>query len=140
MGYGLNHAELPPALFEVSGIFGQAVQEPLAAEDLALDVFNAGHELAGETPLLIVNEPMFISMGENSDIRYNFYYPRWGYDDYREMLSAYADQRGWLYLDLWDAVAPDEFTNSAIHLTPKGSSLLAQMIGDVITQSDLTSE
>ena len=114
--------------------------EPLAAEDLALDVFNAGHELAGETPLLIVNEPMFISMGENSDIRYNFYYPRWAYDDYREMLSAYADQRGWLYLDLWDAVAPDEFTNSAIHLTPKGSSLLAQMIGDVITQSDLTSE
>ncbi|MCK7481753.1 MAG: hypothetical protein M0C28_34710 [Candidatus Moduliflexus flocculans] len=36
-----------------------------------------------------------------------------------------AAQNGWNYLDLWDLVPMDEFTNSAVHLTPFGESLLA---------------
>ncbi len=43
--------------------------------------------MAGSIPVVIINEPMFISQGKNSDIRYNFYYPRWAYDDYREMMT-----------------------------------------------------
>jgi hypothetical protein len=49
----------------------------LRTQDLALEILQAGIQLAGDTPILFINEPMFISQGQNSDIRYNFYYPRW---------------------------------------------------------------
>jgi hypothetical protein len=104
----------------------------LRAEDLALDVLAAGVAEAGATPVLIVNEPMFVSRGQNSDIRYNFFYPRWVYDDYRVLLAAEANQRGWEYLDLWDAVDNTEYTDSAIHLTPLGTSQLSGRLGDAI--------
>ena len=107
---------------------------PLTDESLAFDVLGAGIELAGDVPVLLVNEPMFISAGENSDIRYNFYYPRWAYDDYRRLMAAQAGASGWRYLDLWDAIAPSEFTNTAIHLTPKGSAQLAGYVGEAIAE------
>jgi hypothetical protein len=97
---------------------------------LALDVLDAGMSIAPLT--LLVNEPMLISNGLNSDIRYNFFYPRWAYDDYRQILAEHAAARHWQYLDLWDLVSPDQFTNSAIHLTPAGESLLANKIASAI--------
>ena len=54
--------------------------------------------------------------GQNSDIRYNFFYPRWAYDDYRALLGSQAAARGWPYADLWDAVDNDQFTDSLIDL------------------------
>ena len=41
-------------------------------EALAIDVLDAGVQHAGEVPVLIVNEPVFVSNGDNSDIHYNF--------------------------------------------------------------------
>ncbi len=57
---------------------------------LAWDVLQKGMALAqsNELPVLLVNEPILISNGENSDIRYNFYYPRWAYDAYRSELAS----------------------------------------------------
>ncbi len=104
----------------------------LSASDLSLEVLSAGLSLYPHVPVLIVNEPIFISNGQNSDIRYNFYYPRWAYDDYRQILKAEALERGWHFLDLWNSIQPDQFTNSAIHLTPEGSAQLAQMISPSI--------
>ncbi len=104
----------------------------LEASRLSLDVLAAGVRVAGTTPLVIVNEPMLISDGANSDIRYNFYYPRWAYDDYRARLSLASEQNGWHYLDLWNIVPSDQFTNSAIHLTARGQSLLAEHLRGVI--------
>jgi hypothetical protein len=95
---------------------------------LAFDVFHAVLAAAGDVPVLIVNEPMLISQGQNSDLRYNFFYPRWAYDDWRQMMQARAASEGWNYLDLWDLVPPDQFTNSAIHLTPAGETLLAEQV------------
>jgi hypothetical protein len=95
---------------------------------LAFDVLEAGLKQAGEVPVMIVNEPIYISDGQNSDIRYNFYYPRWIYDQYRQVMQARAQADGWRYLDVWDLVPPGEFTNSAIHLTPAGEGLLAGQI------------
>jgi hypothetical protein len=95
---------------------------------LAFDLLDAGRALAAETPLLVVNEPVFISNGRNSDIRYNFYYPRWAYDEYRRALAAEAERGGWRYLDLWDFIERDEFTNTAVHLSPRGSAQLAQRL------------
>jgi hypothetical protein len=95
-------------------------------------VLAAGIKMAGDVPVLLVNEPILISDGDNSDIRYNFYYPRWAYDDYRALMQQTADQRGWRYLDLWDIADQDEFTNSAIHLTPDATRRLADLIADGI--------
>jgi hypothetical protein len=95
---------------------------------LAFDVFHAVLAAAGDVPVLIVNEPMLISQGQNSDLRYNFFYPRWAYDDWRQMMQARAASEGWNYLDLWNLVSADQFTNSAIHLTPVGETLLAEQV------------
>ncbi len=100
---------------------------------LAFDVLEAGMSIYPNIPVLLVNEPMFISDGSNSDIRYNFYYPRWAYDDYRQLLNAEAQQNEWRYLDLWNTVPPAEFTNSAIHMTPAGEAMLAAQIDAVLT-------
>jgi hypothetical protein len=107
----------------------------LPADALAFSVLEAGARAVGDTPLLLVNEPMLISEGENSDIRYNFFYPRWAYDHYRQRMAEQAQRHGWDYLDLWDLL-PDKsnYTNSAIHLTPAAEALLARQIASVLTQ------
>lgn len=102
----------------------------LRTDDLALDVLRAGHQLAGDIPILIVNEPILVSNGRNSDIRYNFFYPRWAYDQYRVIMAEQAQREGWRYLDLWNLVPMTEFTNSAVHLTPEGSHMLAERIAE----------
>ena len=101
---------------------------------LAWDVLEKGMKLAGDNnlPVLLVNEPILISNGENSGLRYNFYYPRWAYDLYRAELSRRAGSAGWTVLDAWDAVSMDQFTNSAIHLTPEGEAVLAGQLADTL--------
>lgn len=110
----------------------------LGSSDLALDILAAGVELAGKTPVLLINEPMFVSQGVNSDLRYNFYYPRWAYDDYRQILQETCIERGWLCLDVWDKIPAAEFTNTAVHMTPAGTERFASMIAPAIL--DIASE
>lgn len=103
-------------------------------DDLALDVLKAGVALSGNVPIVLVNEPMFISEGENSDVRYNFYYPKWAYDDYRQKLTRQCQTHNWQCLDLWDSISPNEFTNTAVHLSDQGSAQLAQYLSQAILQ------
>jgi lysophospholipase L1-like esterase len=91
--------------------------------------------MAGDVPVLLINEPMFISQGENSDIRYNFYYPRWAYDAYRQILGELSEQNNWNYIDLWDSVSNKEFTNSAVHLSQRGSAQFAQRVLDAVIEA-----
>lgn len=112
----------------------QGYDEPAPITDLSFDVIRAGIEHAGAVPVLLVNEPMFISTGENSDLRYNFFYPRWAYDQYRELLAGEAATHGWDYLDLWDAIPAEEFTDSPVHMTPEGETLLAEIIMQEIVE------
>jgi len=100
----------------------------LPLNQLAIDVLHAGTELAGDIPVLVVNEPILISEGQNSDIRYNFFYPRWAYDQYRLAMAEHSFYAKWIYVDLWDFVPQEEFTNSAVHLTPEGSALYYQAL------------
>ena len=104
-------------------------------DQLALEILNAGAALAGNIPILVVNEPILISEGENSDIRYNFFYPRWAYDLYRQEMSQLAQNADWTYIDLWDVVPQDEFTNSAVHLTPEGSQLLFEALRTTLVEA-----
>jgi hypothetical protein len=109
--------------------FHDLVPPVLHSEDLAFDVLSAGGKIANGIPVLIINEPVFISQGENSNIRYNFFYPRWAYDQYRTMLAQFVKSKGWAYLDLWDFIPSGEFTNSSIHMTSTGTARLA---GEII--------
>jgi hypothetical protein len=102
----------------------------LLREALAIDVLDA--LMSMPVPTLLVNEPMLISDGANSDVRYNFFYPRWAYDEYRNILSEYTTAHNKMYLDLWDLVPANEFTNSAIHMTPSGEKLLSNKIAEAI--------
>jgi len=107
------------------------ITDPSALRDaLAMDVLDALMSMNVQT--ILVNEPMLISGGANSDVRYNFFYPRWVYDEYRNIVQSYAQDHDKQYLDLWDLVPADEFTNSAIHLTPYGESLLANAVAEKI--------
>lgn len=104
---------------------------------LALDVLAAGMNVADDIPVLLVNEPMFVSEGANSDLRYNFYYPRWAYDAYRDILLNLAQKNEWHYVDLWDRIPPAEFTNSAVHISPTGTRQLAELISaEIINLQD----
>lgn len=100
----------------------------LGREELAFDVLKAGIAQAGDVPLVFINEPIFVSRGENSELRYNFYYPRWAYDSYRSLLNEVAEEQAWRLLDLWDAVPPGEFTDSAIHYSPQGVEILVRAL------------
>jgi hypothetical protein len=129
--------------FEAGDVTFQGWQEAdFAPDQLALEVLNAGTVLAGDVPVLVVNEPILISEGENSDIRYDFFYPRWAYDLYRQEMNRAAENADWTYVDLWDVVPQTEFTNSAVHLTPEGSLLffetlrpaLIEAIGSVVVK------
>ncbi|MBG0785638.1 MAG: hypothetical protein H0S79_11095 [Anaerolineaceae bacterium] len=129
--------------FEAGDVTFQGWQEAdFTPDKLALEVLNAGTILAGDVPVLVVNEPILISEGENSDIRYDFFYPRWTYDLYRQEMNRAAENADWTYVDLWDVVPQTEFTNSAVHLTPEGSLLffetlmpaLIEAIGSVVVK------
>src|SRR5262249_747077 len=76
--------------------------QEFSTNDLAFDVLDAGLNIAGKTPVIIINEPIFISSGVNSALRYDFFYPRWAYDSYRDLLQKQATAQGWNYLDLWN--------------------------------------
>lgn len=107
-------------------------QQPLTEQELAFDVLRAGFARAGDVPLLLINEPMFISSGRNSDLRYNFFYPRWAYDQYHTLIAEIAGENGWPFLDLWDALPPDLFTDSPVHYTPDGARQLAGLVGPAV--------
>lgn len=106
----------------------------LTADDLTFAVLEAGHSRAGDVPVLLVNAPIFIADGENSDLRYNFWYPRWAYDAYRDLYTAEAAAQGWHYLDLWDEIAPERFTDSPVHLDAVGSGQMAAYLAAQITE------
>ena len=98
---------------------------PLPEDALAWDVLEKGLARSGETPVLIINEPLLISSGKNSEIRYNYYYPREAYDTWHEELAARAQEKQWNFLDLWNVLEAEDFTNTAIHYNSENASVLA---------------
>jgi hypothetical protein len=78
-----------------------------------------------------VNEPIFISNGVNASVRYNSLYPRWAYDQYRNVLTAKAQSAGWNYLDTWNIVPSKDFTDATLHLTATGEQTLVGHVNPV---------
>lgn len=104
----------------------------LQQDMLSIDVLEAAMMLADDTPVIFINEPILISDGENNDVRYNVNYPRWAYDQYRQILRDAAYQKGWKYLDFWDVIQAEEFTNTAFHITPTAVTTLVRELVDPI--------
>lgn len=118
------------------GVFQDYEGDLMPEETLAIEILEAGIRMAGEVTLVLINEPIFIAQGVNSEIRYNSFYPRWAYDQYREMMVGQATLKGWNYVDLWDEVPSDEFTDSAIHYSSAGVERVVDRIRAVISQLD----
>lgn len=110
---------------------GFSADRQFERDDLAFEVLLN----AADVPVIVVNEPMFISDGLNSEVRYNFFYPRWAYDRYRELFASFCAENALTCLDLWNAVPSTEFTDSAVHLTPTGSRLLAELLATRLTSA-----
>ena len=95
---------------------------------LLLNTLAAGRDLSGTTPVLLVDEPIFVVNGMNSDVRYNDLYPRWAFDQYRDLVAAQAESLSMPYLDLWNEIPPEYFTDTPFHLSPEGERLLMEQI------------
>jgi hypothetical protein len=107
----------------------------LSGDALAFDVLAAGILMLRQNGIdvILVNEPTFVSTGENSELRYNFFYPRWAYDQYRQHLESFSEAHEIAYLDVWDLIEGSEFTDSPVHLTPRGSAQLAARLSAQFT-------
>lgn len=128
------YPEFTPAAWdlEAESNFYQFSPPQLPDEQMLYQALPAARDMLGDTPLLVVNEPIMISEGANSDIRYNFFYPRWAYDQYRQDLSATAQENTIPLVDAWDWIAAQQFTNSAIHMTPQGEGAFANRLAATI--------
>jgi len=104
----------------------------LVPDDLMLDVLKAGDQLASPTPVLVINEPIFIANGKNSNLYYDSYYSRVLYDQYRQILSRWANDTQQLYLDYWNAIPPSEFTNTPLHISAAGEAQFASLLSNTI--------
>ncbi len=99
----------------------------LDLESMLFDVHMAGYQHA-DVPGLTINEPIFISAGENSDIRYNEFYPRWAYDEYLDYLERWMPEDTDAYINAWDLLPASEFTDTPFHRSPAGERRLAEFI------------
>jgi len=97
---------------------------------LSLDVLEAGMKVAGNTPVILVNEPILVINGQkNSDLRYDMSYPRWVYDEYRQVMDEESRKNNWKYIDLWDLVPATEFWGDTdLHLTPSGEARFSEKL------------
>ena len=114
----------------------EGMQPPtLNITDVSLDQVRDFYQIAGSVPVVLVNEPTMVLSGvPNSDIRYNYYYPRWVYDQYRRYVATAAAQNHWNYLDLWNVFPSSYYTDTPLHLTPQGETELAKLIAPTIVE------
>jgi len=102
---------------------------------LALEIIEKTIIRNDTTTFILINEPILVSSGENSELQYNFYYPVWAYDAYREIINTFSAKNNIKYYDLWNIISEMEFSNSAIHLTTHGEKQLSDKIYEIIFEN-----
>ena len=124
-----------PTQLSIDPTFEHMKPPKLYAWEVSLDQVKDFYQIAGNTPVILVNEPMKVLANvPNSDIYYNVYYPRWVYDQYRQYMNNAAMENHWNYLDLWNVFAPSYFTDTPLHLNPQAETELAKMIATHVVQ------
>lgn len=134
---GVNHPLFPQDLpADISYMeYKSDKQAPVLIQSLMFDVMRAGHDIAGDTPMIVINEPIFIITGQNSDLRYNELYPRWAYDAYRAALTDWITRQGYTFYDYWNALPVEEFGNEVFHRDPNGELRFAKLIAPHILEA-----
>ncbi|HLO16542.1 MAG TPA: hypothetical protein VK206_17045, partial [Anaerolineales bacterium] len=94
VGDSLNYLGESPS--QLAGLF----------DSLRMDVLSAAYKVAGDVPIVLVNEPIFVAGGKNHLIRYNGFYPRWVFDQYRQFMLAWTEEQGRQWLDDWNVIPP----------------------------------
>jgi hypothetical protein len=124
--------ELPTQLS--SDLTFEGMKPPtLNIANVSLDQVKDFEQMAGKVPVILINQPMQVLTNvPNSDVRYNDYYPRWVYDQYRQTMNTAAAQNHWNYLDLWNIFPLKYFTDTPLHLIPNGETELAKMIAPAV--------
>jgi hypothetical protein len=129
-GHGVHYRDVPKASEDFFGILPPAdLRDYLAFETLPFASDITGGKI------IYVGEPIEISSGEYSSIAYNAFFPRWAYDQFREVVAGMAAQNGWTYLDMWNLVPEEQFGSSIFHLLPEGETLLAGRLAEAILDS-----
>lgn len=125
-----------PALrnFENDNTYKEYTDQIINESDLTLEIIQKSIEKNPSMDFILINEPILIASGENSDVRYNYYYPRWAYDDYREIINSFSSRKQIKFYDFWNLVSEKNFTNSAIHLDKVGENLLAAEVKNIIEE------
>jgi hypothetical protein len=101
-------------------------------DGLFFSALTAGAARGDPVPVLIVNEPIFVTKQASNLVRYNLTYPRWAYDQYRESIANQAQNAKWNYLDLWNAVPPEYFSDAGLHLSIAGERILIEQINPTL--------
>jgi lysophospholipase L1-like esterase len=133
LGTGEDQIPGPPEVLPASlsrDVAFEGLKPPkLYESQVSLDQVKDFYALADGVPVVLINEPILALTGlPNSDVRYNSYYPRWVYDQYREYVSDAASKHAWNYLDLWNMFPPAYYTDTPLHLDPEGQKLLAEAL------------
>ncbi|MEW6239679.1 MAG: hypothetical protein AB1564_02590 [Chloroflexota bacterium] len=101
---------------------------------LMLESLSGGYGIVEDIPLVLVNEPIFVASGANSDVRYNGFYPRWAYDGFRQVIVEQASDHGYRFLDYWNSIPPDGFADRNIHRNPAGERRFAELLAPEILE------
>jgi len=117
---------------EPSEQFYAVNQNDSLKEYLALEIIKKGKEINSGIDFILINEPILISEGINSSFQYNFYYPRWAYDQYLSIMKEFTQKNDIKYYDLWELIPEREFTNSAIHLSEDAEEIFADEIALIV--------
>ena len=127
--------ELLPSTLSPDLTFEGLKPPTLNQSQVSLDQVQDFYDLAGSVPVVLINQPILVVSGSpNSDVRYNSYYPRWVYDQYRQYIGQAAARHGWNYLDLWNTFPAAYYTDTPLHLNPQGQTLLAKMLAPAIEE------
>ncbi|MBN2117078.1 MAG: hypothetical protein JW730_10925 [Anaerolineales bacterium] len=103
-------------------------------DSLLMDVLVTAYDVAGDVPVILVNEPIFVAEGRNHLIRYNGFYPRWVYDEYREFMVEWTDEHDHKLLDYWNAIPPEDFADAYFHRRVSGEKHFAELLAREIKE------
>jgi len=135
-----NHKSIQPEpgipSSDVTGNLDYEGRYPNDAEDLfnslLMNVLSTAYGVAGDVPVVLVNEPIFVADGKNHLIRYNGFYPRWVYDEYRQYMLDWAKEHNHKLLDYWNALPPKDFADPSFHRRLSGEKRFAELLAPEI--------
>jgi hypothetical protein len=101
------------------------------------DLIKAGNRLASScgAKLLLVNEPIYLGSGPNSDVNYNSHMERALYDRFRGVLGNFVQENQIAYLDIWNLLPGEDFTDISLHHNSAGNRKIAQAIAQKLTET-----